>query len=166
VDDPFPEARVAARARTSPNRATLLDRLSRSDDRDIAWFLEEDRVPGRPDAQRARLTSWDGTTATVEHDGPCDLVIARTFDPGWLARVDDGPERPVIPVDAGFQAVRLDGAGLHRVSLHYRSPRIALWGAISIVAATLEVAAAAIVLGRSRLLRSGNNRSARDESLP
>jgi hypothetical protein len=166
VADPFPEARVAPRARTSPDRVTLVERLFRSDDLEIAWFLEEDHVPGRPDAQRARLTSWDGTTATVEHDGPCDLVIARTFDPGWLARVDDRPQRPVVPVDAGFQAVRLDGAGIHRVSLHYRASRIALWSAITIVAATLEVGAAAILLGRNRLLRSGNNRSARDESLP
>ena len=108
---PVPRGAVAARARTSPDRAALVDRLSRSDDRDIAWFLAEDRVPDRPDARSARLVVWDGTTATVEHDGPCDLVIARTFDPGWLARVDDGPERPVLPVDGGFQAVRLDGAG-------------------------------------------------------
>jgi hypothetical protein len=165
VDDPFPEARVAALARTSPDRATLVERLFASDDRDVAWFLAEDRVPGRPNAGRARLTSWDGTTAAVEHDRPCDLVIARTFDPGWLARVDDGPERPVLPVDGGFQAVRLDGAGLHRVSLHYRTPRIVLWGAISIVAASLEIAAAAILFARSLLLRSGNNRSTRDESL-
>ena len=99
-------------------------------------------VPARPDAQQARLASWDGITATVEHDGPCDLVIARTYDPGWLARVDDGPERSVLPVNGGFQAVRLDGAGSHRVSFRYRTPRMALWGAISIVAASLEIAAA------------------------
>ncbi len=166
VDDPFPEVHVALRARTSPDRATLVERLFASDDRDVAWFLAEDRVPGRPDAHSVRLTSWDGTTAAVEHDGPCDLVIARTFDPGWLARVDDGPERPVLPVDGGFQAVRLDGAGLHRVSLQYRTPRIVLWSAISIVAASLEIVAAAILFGRSRLLRSGNNQSTPDESLP
>jgi hypothetical protein len=165
VDDPFPEVHVASRARTSPDRATLVERLFASDDREVAWFLAEDRVPGRPDAGHARLTAWDGTTATVEHDGPCDLVIARTFDPGWLVRVDDGPERPVLPVDGGFQAVRLDGAGLHRVSLHYRTPRIALWSAISIAAASLEIAAAAVLLARSRLLRPGNNRSTPDESL-
>ena len=152
-------------ARTSPDIATLIDRLSRSDDRDVAWFLAEDRVPGRPDAQHRRLLTWDGTTAAVEHDGPCDLVIARMFDPGWLARVNDGPEWLVLPVHGGFQAVRLDGGGLHRVSLHYRTPRIVLWSAISIVAASLEIAAAAILLGRSRLRRAGNNRSTRDESL-
>jgi hypothetical protein len=142
VDDPFPEARVAVRARTAPDRPTLLDRLSRSDDLDVAWFLAKDGVPGRPDARRARLTSWDGTTATVEHDGPCDLVLARTFDPGWLARVDDGPERPVLLADGGFQAVRLDGSGAHRVGFHYRTPRIILWGTITIAAAILNLAVA------------------------
>jgi hypothetical protein len=166
VDDPFPEARVAARGLTVPDRAALLERLSRSDDLETAWFLAEDRVPDRPGAHRARLVSWDGATATVEHDGPCDLVIARTFDPGWLARIDDGPERPVLPVDGGFQAVRLDGEGTHRVSLRYRVPRLALWSAISIGAAGLAIAAAATICGRSYLRRSRNNRPSRDESLP
>ena len=85
------------------------------------------------------------------------------FDPGWLARVDDGPERPVLPVDAGFLAVRLDGAGVHQVSFHYRTPRIALWGAISIAAAILEVATTVILFGRRRLDQAGNTRSPHDE---
>ncbi len=165
LDDPFPEARVAARARTAPDRATLFERLSRSDDPDIAWFLAEDRVPDRPVAQRARLATWDGTTATVEHDGPCDLVLARTFDPGWLARIDDGPERPVLPADGGFQAVRLDGTGVHRASLRYRVPRMALWWTISIVAAGLVVTAA-VISGRSHLRGARNIPLPRDESLP
>jgi hypothetical protein len=146
LDDPFPEARVATRARTARDRAALLDRLSRSDDLDIAWFLAEDGIPDRPEARRARLSTWDGTTATVEHDGTCDLVLSRTFDPGWLARVDDGPERPVLPVDGGFQAVRLDGSGTHRVTFRYRVPGIVAWSAISVGASILDAACAAIVL--------------------
>jgi hypothetical protein len=139
LDEPFPEARAASRSRTIDDRRALIDRLSRSDDPDIAWFLAEDRVPGRPDTRSARLLAWDGTTATVEHDGPCDLIIARSFDPGWMARIDDGPRRPVVPVDGGFQAVRLDGPGTHRVTLDYRTPRLALWAAITIVAALLDL---------------------------
>jgi hypothetical protein len=155
VGDPFPEARVASRARTSPERAGLVEHLFRSDDLDVAWFVYDDGIPPRPDAQSARLASWDGTTATatVEHDGPCDLVIGRTFDPGWLARIDDGPERPVFPVDAGFLAVRLEGTGVNRVSLRYRTPRLALWIAISISAAIGELLAAALALGRGQLDR-------------
>ena len=139
LDEPFPEARVASRSRTAPDRRALVDRLSRSDDREIAWFLAEDRVPGRPDARSARLASWDGSTATVEHDGPCDLVIARTFDPGWRARIDEGLEQPVLPVDGGFQAVRLDGSGVHRVALRYQTPQHALWVAITLIAAILDL---------------------------
>ncbi len=149
---------MAIRARTAANRAALLERLSRSDDLDTAWFLAEDEVPDRPDARQARLVAWDGTTATVEHDGPCDLVLARTFDPGWLARVDGGPERPVAPVDDGFQAVRLDGSGVHRVGLRYRPPRMALWIAISLAAAALDAIAATVLIrsgGRCQSVAAG-----------
>jgi len=47
LDEPLPEARVAARARTLVGRRALLERLSRFDDRDTAWFLAEDRIPER-----------------------------------------------------------------------------------------------------------------------
>lgn len=151
INDPFPEARVVPRARTSPDRSALLARLSQSDELDTAWFLLEDRIPDRPDARHVRLVSWDGTTATVEHDGPCDLVLTRTFDPGWLAQVDDGPEQAVHPVDGGFQAVRLDGAGVHRVNLRYRVPRLAWWCAISMAAAGLELAFVATWLWRQKV---------------
>ena len=84
-------------------------------------------VPGRgrssrfvPRPRSARLVSWDGSTAQVEHDGPCDLVVARSFDPGWTARINGGPEQRVLRVDGGFQAVRLDGSGSDRVALRYQ----------------------------------------------
>ena len=98
VDDPFPEARVAARAGRRPTapRSSIGCRGRTIATSPGSW--PRTGSPAVPTRERARLTSWDGTTAAVEHDGPCDLVIARTFDPGWLARVDDGPERPVLPV--------------------------------------------------------------------
>ena len=67
-------------------------------------------------------------------------MIARTFDPGWLARVEGGPERPVLPVDGGFQAVRLDGSGVHKVVLRYHVPRFILWATISLIAAVVNLA--------------------------
>ncbi|HKI20205.1 MAG TPA: hypothetical protein VKA15_20110, partial [Isosphaeraceae bacterium] len=132
LDEPFPEVYVAARAESTPDRRTLMDRLSFFDDLDRAWFLAEDRVPTRPPARMCRLVSWDGRTATVEHDGTCDLIVARTFDPGWQARIDGGPDQPVVRVNGGLLAVRLQGAGSKRVAFQYRPPRIVLWATISL----------------------------------
>jgi hypothetical protein len=143
LEDPFPEIHVASRAVAIADRAILFDRLSRSDDRDVAYFLATDGVPARPPAQSARLLSWDGSTteamAVVEHDSPCDLIVSRTYDPGWHARIDGGPEIPVVPVNGGFVGVRIEGAGTHRVALHYAPPRFVLWAAISAVAAGVIV---------------------------
>jgi hypothetical protein len=143
LGEPSPEARVAVQARAVADRPSLINRLSREDDRDLAWFLAEDQVPPRPDARSARLLSWDGTVATIEHDGTCDLVLARTFDAGWLARIDDGPDQSVLPVDGGFQAVRVEGSGRHRVALRYRPPRFLFYSTTSLVA--LALAAGTVV---------------------
>ncbi len=148
LDEPFPQAYVAARAEMSPDRRLLMDRLSFFDDLDRAWFLAEDRIPAHPPARLARLVSWDGSSATVEHDGSCDLIVSRTFDTGWLARIDGAPEQPVIRVNGGLQAVRLEGKGTQRVTLRYRPPRIALWATISLVSAAILLAVAIVCLGR------------------
>jgi hypothetical protein len=140
LGEPIPEARVARLARTMRDRYALIDRYARADDLDFAWFLREDRVPERPDARSARLLAWDGSAAEVEHDGPCDLVIARSFDPGWLARTGGGPGKPVLPVDGGFQAVRIEGTGTDRVTLRYQPARLSLWATCSL-AATFAVLA-------------------------
>jgi hypothetical protein len=120
--EPFPEARAALRAYTAASLGDLLNRFTREDDLDIAWFLSEDDVPGRPEARSARVVSWDGTTATLEHEGPCDLVIARSFDPGWQARINGGQPERVLHVDGGYQGFRIAGSGVDRVVLEYRPP--------------------------------------------
>ena len=48
--EPFPEARVAAARHTAASLGDLLGRLTREDDLEVAWFLPEDHVPGRPEA--------------------------------------------------------------------------------------------------------------------
>jgi hypothetical protein len=158
LDEPFPEAKVARRSRVTADPRLLFDRLSYSDELDVAWFLAADDVPPRPDARAARLVSWDGAMAIVEHDGPCDLVIARCFDPGWLARIDGGPEHTVLPVDDGFQAVRIEGSGTRRVRLSYHPPRLALWTTISLAGLWLIVGGWAISLTAwVRTRRSGSS---------
>jgi hypothetical protein len=149
LDQPFPQARVATRARAASDGRALADHLSRFDDVDVAWFLARDGIPARPDARSARLRSWDGSIAEVEHDGPCNLVVARSFDPGWVARINVGREQQVQPADGGLQAVRLEGSGTDRVALRYRPPRFATWSTISILAAVLVVG----VLFRDRCRR-------------
>jgi hypothetical protein len=162
LDEPFPEAFVATRAETSPDWRRLMDRLSLFDDLDRAWFLAADRVPARPAARLARLLSWDGREALVEHDGPCDLVISRTFDPGWQARIDGGPEQEVIRVNGGLQAVRLDGAGRTNVTLRYRPPRIIVWVTISMVSAAILIVLAVAPLGRYMPLFRGSSSQSHD----
>ena len=111
LSEPFPEARVAPQARTAASMGDLMGRLTREDDLDTAWFLSEDHLPRRPDARSASLVSWDGTSAVVEHDGPCDLVVVRSFDPGWSARINGGAHERVLRVDGGCQGVRLSSSG-------------------------------------------------------
>jgi hypothetical protein len=151
LEEPFPEARVARRAHTIANQEDLIERLFQSDDLDLAWFLAEDRVPARAEARSARLVSWDGMAAMVEHEGDCDLVIARTFDAGWQARIDGEPEQPVMSADGGFLAVRVPGSGTHRIRLRYQPRRLALYLAISLVsAASIAGVVAAALWNASR----------------
>ncbi len=140
LDPPFPSARVAIRARTAPDPPRLLDRLSRFDDLDTAWSLAQDLIEPRPDARAARLVSWDGSHALVEHDGACDLVVARTFDPGWKALIDRSAATAVYPADGGLIGVRIEGSGRREISLIYEPPGLAWARPISIAACVLAAA--------------------------
>ena len=68
------------------------------------------------------MVSWDGNRATVEHEGTCDLVIARSFDPGWKARINDGPPSVCCTSTADIRASGIAGSGIDRVVLEYRPP--------------------------------------------
>jgi hypothetical protein len=159
LDQPLPEARVAPRARTAAHRRALVERLSHVDDLDVAWFLAQDGIDARPEARSARLISWNGSIAQVEHDGPCDLVIARTFEPGWRASKNGGPAQSVLRVDGGFQAVRIDGSGIDKLTLSYQPPHFAACALASLLAAALVV----VVLFFSLVVRA---RSWRRRAIP
>ena len=129
-----PAVHVALRTVEIADLRTLFAQLARSDAADVAWFLPGDRpvdVPG-PRARSAQIRRWDGRQGDVDHDGTCDLVIRRTYTPGWTARVNGGPEIPVRPVDGGLQSIRLHGAGSSHVSVQYRPPRWSAACAISV----------------------------------
>ncbi len=100
--------------------------------------------------------------ATVEHDGACDLVLARSYYPGWRSRIDEGPEEPVLSADGGFQAVRINGSGTHRVALRYQPTGIVLLASISILSGSVALgvlAAAILSFVRRRCLQTGHGLS-------
>jgi hypothetical protein len=73
------------------------------------------------------------TRARVELPGPGLLLVARTFDPSWRARVDGAPAR-LLRAD-GFLSALLVPPGTHEVELRYFNPLIALGGLVSALTA-------------------------------
>ena len=150
---------VARRARGAPDQRTALAYLAQDDSTDTVWFLPGDRpadVAG-PRARAARIVSWDGLAGEVEHDGACDVVIRRTYAPGWTARLNDGPPVPVARVDGGLQGVRVNGAGHTRISLRYQPPHV--WQASAVSAATLALVLLVLVRGVLALRAGGTSQS-------
>ena len=144
-----PPAHVATVLYVADDWFEMYPTLSNRNSLDEVWYLREDRPPESPGprANSARLLRWDGRSGEVEHDGTCDLVIRRTFYPGWFARADDGPEAPVRKADSGLQAVHLPGAGTTRISLEYRPtglPRLATLSLAATGSALLVLAATAV----------------------
>jgi hypothetical protein len=121
--EPFPEARAAIRVRIASQERTLISGISFDPDPQAIWYAAADQPPAdtEPRASSARIASWDGRAAVVVHDGCCDLVINRTYYPGWFASVDQKPAEPVRRAELGIQAVRLPGKGTSHVSFTYRS---------------------------------------------
>lgn len=135
--DPFPDVRVAIRARSAPDWPTMVRILSTTEGRDEAWFYPEDLPLGTssPSARTARILEWDGRAGVVEHDGSCFLVLTRAYDRGWTARVGDGPEQPILRVDGGLQAVRIEGTGRTRVSFRFEPPGLRTGAVVSTLSA-------------------------------
>lgn len=150
----FPRAHVALKVREAASWYELYPRLSQADARDEAWYLAADRPRDGPEprARTAKITSWSGRSGDVEHDGTCDLVVRRTYYPGWVARINGGPAAPVRKVDGGLQAVRLRGAGVSRVALAYRPTGLILASAVQAVATftALGVLASALIVSMRR----------------
>ncbi len=136
----LPQVHVARKTLDAPDLKTVFAQLATTDSDDSAFFLPGDRpedVGAR--ARSARVVAWDGLHGEIEHDGVCDVVIRRTYAPGWVARVDGGAEIPVLRVDGGLQGVRLSGAGRTRIELRYRPPHWPLVVAISLLSLGMVV---------------------------
>jgi hypothetical protein len=84
------------------------------------------------------------TRARLHVGGAALLLVARTFDPSWRARVDGAPA-PVLRADGFLMAVPLP-PGAHDVELRYVNPLL-LYGAL---ASALAAAAAVLWIARAR----------------
>ena len=148
----FPEVRCARKALLMADWPEMYTLMSATEDPDQALFLEKDRPadPPGPRARNTRIVSWDGHSGEFEHDGTFDLVLRRTFVPGWTARINDGPEIPVVPVDGGLQSVRVPGQGVTRISVRYRPVWLARGAGISLAAVGLAGAVLIVSAQRRR----------------
>jgi len=114
------EVRVVGRAVPEPGDArALLEVL------EVMDFEAAALVSGRAptiDASAASLELWrrtpTGLEASTECDGPCLLILAQPWAPGWRARVDGAPAMVVRTNVAGLGVVA--PAGRHAVQLDYR----------------------------------------------
>lgn len=151
---------MAIRERVPPHLEELLLAISLDTDPQAVWF-NEPYAPSplpQPVATRAFVTAWDGRTAVVEHDGSCDLIINRTYYPGWMASVNGAPERPVASAEAGIQGIRLVGRGPSRVTFTYRPESLPAATLISLAA--LAAAGLGLALEVFGLVTSKRQRSA------
>ena len=148
--DPWPPIRAAPRVRIAADWRNLYPALLHETDRDEVWYLAEDAPDesAGPRASSARVRSWDGREAVVDHDGACDLVIRRTFYPGWTYRVDDALPENVRKADGGLQAARLEGSGTTRVVFSYRPSSLTPTLALSALATLAAIATLAISIAR------------------
>ncbi len=134
--DVFPPAWIARSMHEAAGWGELYSTLSLRDERDVAWFIAGDgpaHLP-TPTAQAARLESWDGQTAVVEHDGSCILIVRRTFYPGWYYQVDGGPLEQALKVDGGLTGALVAGSGTSRVTLSYRAAPLVQGARVSLFA--------------------------------
>jgi hypothetical protein len=114
------EVRLVGRARRSPENGGWLRLMSDAVDHSVEAVLPQ----GSPEIRAARVemtdlvTEPDRVRLATDCDGPCLVVVARPWAPGWRASVD-GSRVPVIRANlAGLGVVAPQGH--HMVELRYR----------------------------------------------
>lgn len=116
----LPEVRVVGRVHEEPDDPLTL--LEVVEVMDFATTALVGGLAAEVDAASVDLELWRRTPtaveASVECDGPCLIVVAQPWAPGWRAAVD-GEEVPLVLTNiAGLGAVA--PSGRHRVDFSYR----------------------------------------------
>jgi hypothetical protein len=153
VPGAFPPAWIAQEVHETQDWKHAFYFLSMNDRPNEAWFEAGDGPAGFPESGSGsgRVESWDGTVAVVDHDGPCILILRRAYYPGWSYQLDNAPERPVLKVNRGLQAVPILGSGTHRIKFRYSPTGLRQAAAVSLVAVTSAMIVL-ILAGLRRLL--------------
>ncbi|MDQ4133998.1 MAG: YfhO family protein, partial [Actinomycetota bacterium] len=122
-----------------------------------SFSLLYDRVGAAPDPATRLSAARPGPGRwRIEASGqrPVLLVVAETYFPGWVARVD-GERVPVVEADGAFVGVPVP-AGDHRVTLEYQRPAASTAGRL-VTATTLLLSVALLLHPRLRRRRGSSS---------
>jgi hypothetical protein len=116
---------LAAGSPDAPSRR-LADTVVLERDEEGHWPPRLDGGPADGDeAHIVEQEDADRLQLHVRTQTPGLVVVADTYYPGWVARVD-GRRAPIYPANVMFRAVFVP-AGAHTIELHYE-PASFLWG--------------------------------------
>jgi hypothetical protein len=160
----FPPARIVQRWHEVNEPEEAIQGIARSEEPGEGWIVAKDYPAdlNGPRAKSARVLEWDGSSGTVEHDGPCDLVLDRAYYRGWFAKVGDKRETPVFRADACVQGIHLDGYGRTSVSVFYRPT----WFIPGVVLSATSLVALLLALTVSALRHVSGRQIRPDRSIP
>ncbi|MFZ5475174.1 MAG: hypothetical protein ACOZNI_00235, partial [Myxococcota bacterium] len=141
----LPRVRVVPCVAAATSQAEAFLALPALDSRTV---VIEGGSPGCVEGGGAVVEAWSDTEVAVRATGPGTLVVADTWYPGWVAKIDGEPA-PIARADAIFRAVTLP-PGEHAVTLRYApDARRLLW-------VGLAAAACATFAAWSRATRSAS----------
>jgi hypothetical protein len=158
VENPdfLPRARLVASAEVEPDDERALARLQSPDferDRSVVLASGEARSSGEAAIGRstdgsARIVSDrpDLVRVRIEPVAPGWLVLADTFFPGWVARVDGQP-REILPANVAFRAVAVQ-PGDKEVEFRYEPLSYRAGAIVSVLAAGLLAVSCVLSLRR------------------
>ena len=153
LGEPGPEAFLAERVEVVPYPRSALAFIADGDVDLSRTACVEDALPecltGDTPPGTVRITHTDHAELhlDIQADRPALAVIARRWDPGWKAWLDDRPV-PILRTDYLLQGVSVP-SGTHRLRLAYR-PTSLWWGAAVSGGAALVLVLSGLVLGRRR----------------